>query len=213
MTLVFLTISDTTPQKLVLSDSIAKYVSLKQVTVLAFPGDTIQRLTDRIAFGQIELTQYQAIVIHVGTNDLSDLVLQHLLPHTSPLDLLRRYKALREVVRKRNTTAVLYFSAILPRSSGPLIKRPSPQIIQHLAYGINFALQQWCDSDNGLTFFVRSDKWFRSNGKVRDELFASSDGIHLNGGGTDRLAQCFSQALSAAGQLRFITRKDKLLLP
>ena len=47
---------------LVLSDSIAKYVRVNDKTdVLAFPGDTVRRLTDRIAFGEVSVVGYTVL--------------------------------------------------------------------------------------------------------------------------------------------------------
>ncbi len=188
---------------IVLSDSIAKNVIVKNTKVAAFPGDTIKRLTDRICFGEVDLSQYDSVLIHIGTNDISDLICKNLLATTGPNDILRRFKVLRDVVRKQNPKAIIFFSSILPRATGLAVKKPSPAVLGHLAYGINHMISKWLSTSTS-TFFVRSDKWFRSHGEVRDELFSDSDGLHLNGGGTHRLSQCFSQVLSPAGVKRFV---------
>ena len=57
--------------KLMITDSIGKYVNkVKNTKLQALPGYTISRTTDAIAFGNITVSGYRAILIHMGTNDI-----------------------------------------------------------------------------------------------------------------------------------------------
>ena len=58
---------------LILTDSIGKNLTVNECcTLLAVGGDTLQRLTDRIYFGECAIDGYSRILIHVGTNDVSN---------------------------------------------------------------------------------------------------------------------------------------------
>ena len=101
---------------LVLADSMAKYVSVNACTdVIAHRGDTVQRLTDRIALDRLSVRGYSRILIHVGTNDISNWVDNEEQRYVSVIGLINRFKALRNVIRAKNRNALLLFSSILPR--------------------------------------------------------------------------------------------------
>lgn len=162
----------------------AKYVKGDNVTVLAFRGDTIARLADRIRFGGVDVSRYQRILLHVGTNDVAEAAAKKL----SLMEMLRRFRTLRSMIRRRNSSAVLLMSAILPRLDNLAVFKP-------LIQGLNFALEKLCAKSGGACIYVPSGKSFLANGQPRAELFAR-DGLHLNGAGVDRLEACFQQALS-----------------
>ena len=117
---------------LILSDSMAKYVEVGDTTLRAFPGSTIRNINDRIRFGEIKVAGYARILIHVGTNDIYGMVKSGQFRSLTVFDIMDRYNALRNSIRKRNSFAVILFSAILPRVSKFKLFRPYIQ-------GLNFA--------------------------------------------------------------------------
>lgn len=182
---------------LLLSDSMAKYVRVQSATVSAFRGDTISRLTDRIRFGDVDVSGFTRILIHVGTNDISNMTEGVTLG-----EILRRFKTLRSMIRRRNSAAMLLISSLLPRNL-------QFRKFKSYMYGLNFAIEKWCSKSSGACVFIPSYRAFLADGVPRAELFAR-DGLHLNGAGTDRLEACFQQAFSS-GYLEERVRSDRVV--
>lgn len=172
----------------------AKYVRVKGAEVRAFRGDTLGRLTDRIRFGSVKVSGYSRILIHVGSNDISNLVRSSEVHYMCAQDMLRRYKALRSIIRRRNSGAVLIFSAILPRQKQFHLFKP-------YIIGMNFAIEKWCAKSRGASVFIPAYKPFLAHGKPKPELFAC-DGLHLTGAGVEVLEGCMQQALSTGYLVR-----------
>lgn len=175
-----------------ISDSIGKRVTILTGEVASFPGDDICRLGDRIARQEVKVNGRSKILIHVGINDINDMFKYDKIKTLTIVQLLDRYKALRDLIRRRNSKAVILFSAILPRDSR-LFKQYAPYI-----YGINFALEKLCSKSVGSCVFVDTWPFFMNGKSPRDEMFAKRDGLHLCGFGDDRLQHCWRQALSDA---------------
>ena len=175
---------------MVLTDSMAKYCKLQNVVLLAFKGDTIKRLTDRIRFERdVDVSGYDRILIHVGSNDISNLVDSGRYRSVTIFDMLDRYKALRSSIRRRNSKAIILFSAILPR-----VERY--ELFRGYVSGLNFALEKWCAKTCGTCVFIPSFSAFIARGKPKAALFSEKDGLHLAGAGVDVLEGIFEQALS-----------------
>ena len=100
---------------MVLTNSLGKYVKLPRAVVKAFPGETVSKLTERIRFGQVDVARQERILIHVGTNDVADLLSSGRARSVTPQQVLRKYKVLRDVIRRRNSRALILFSSILLR--------------------------------------------------------------------------------------------------
>ena len=174
---------------LVLSDSMLKYMKASNTTVLAYGGETAARLCDRIRFGEVKVNGFTKILVHVGTNDLSTLVESGNVQHVGIHELLRSFKVLRDVIRKRNSEAIILFSSILPRVRGF-------DLYRHFVYGLNFALEKWCAKSNGSSIFIPSFSCFLFEGRPRSEYFAR-DGLHLNGAGIDKMEAVVQQAFAS----------------
>ena len=150
----------------------------------------MRQLTDKVRFeDKVSVKGFDIILVQAGTNDLSNIVKQNLLWCTDLQDVLDRYVALNTMIRRRNKHAVLLFSAVLPRLNDFGIYAP-------LAYGLNFALSKWCAKSGGRRVFVDSAKLFMLNGRPRATAFSQSDGLHLNGFGTDLLEGCYQQVMT-----------------
>ena len=185
---------------LILGDSIPKYVHAKDAQVTACRGDTVGRVTDYIRFQQIKVSGFSRILIHLGSNDISNLLNSGDIATTSLRDMLRRFVALRNSIRRRNSGAVFLFSSIIPRLSE--YERFKPYI-----YGINFALEKWCAKTKGNCIFIPTFRCFLECGRPMAELYSGRDGLHLNGAGTDILEACFQQALSTGYLVRRLHTK------
>ena len=59
---------------------------------------TATKLTDRIRFGQVDVARQERILIHVGTNDVADLLSSCRVRSVTPQQVLRKYKVLRDVI-------------------------------------------------------------------------------------------------------------------
>lgn len=180
----------------------AKYVKAHDVDVRAFRGDTIKKLTDRIRFDGVEVKGYSRILIHVGTNDIINMVDSGKHRDTTVFDLIDRYHLLRDTIRRRNSKAVLIFSAILP-----ILNRY--KLFRGYIRGLNFALEKWCAKSRGVRVFIPSFNAFIARGRPKAALYAESDGLHLSGAGVDLLESILQQALST-GYLLTRVRSDKV---
>ena len=176
-------------KSLVLSDSMAKYVNMGDHDVKAFRGDTVRRLTDRIRFGEVEVSGYSRILIHVGSNDLSNMVSSGHVKRLTVFHMMDRYVALRNSIRRRNSQAVLLISAVLPRVNRFTLFKP-------YIIGLNFSLEKWCAKTRGACIFIPSYDSFMVRGEPNAALISDKDGLHLDGGGVDVLEGLFQQALS-----------------
>lgn len=167
---------DVTSLFLILGDSIPKYAQAKGTKVTACRGDTLGRVTDYIRFQQVKVSGFSRILIHLGSNDMSDLLNSGEIAKTLVKDVLRRFSALRNSIRRRNSGAVLIFSAIIPRMSGYGRFKP-------FLYGINFALEKWRAKSRGACIFIPSFRCFLDTGRPMAELYGQ-DGLHLKGTGS-----------------------------
>ena len=77
---------------LILGDSIPKYVSdIEGVTLQSFGGDTIAKLSHRIDTKQVSMENFDHVLIHVGTNDVGNLVNIEPKCKQKPFDIERAY--------------------------------------------------------------------------------------------------------------------------
>ena len=186
---MFLSLIVDTGKFLVISDSIAKHVKLSKAVVEAYPGDTINRLKYRLELGEVVVTGCARVLVHVGTNDLSNMLRRKNFSKVTIHAIIGKYRTLYEVVRRLEPNALIIFSSILPRTKGNRVMKPYVQ-------GVNFALEKMCAQSQGRAVYLPSFKWFLEYGQPVKEFFAKRDGLHLRAKGTLRLAQCFTQAFS-----------------
>lgn len=176
--------------KLVLCDSIPKYVTnIKSTQIQPYPGINIDRLKDRIAFRDIKVTGYKAILLHVGTNDVPpyrDHRSQQCI--TSTIDsVVSNYSHLISVIRRYNSNCIIIISAI--------IHRPVDFVQTHFRVkAINQGLQRLCENSSNL-IFNPTYKFFLHKGQPESQYYAR-DRLHLKGHGVLRIQQAFQQALS-----------------
>ena len=73
-------------------------------------------------------------MIHVGTNDAADLLSSGRARSVTPQQVLRKYKVLRDAIRRQYSRALILFSSILPRLKQ--FSRFKPYVL-----GLNLALE------------------------------------------------------------------------
>ena len=139
------------------------------------------------------ITQHERILVHVGTNDVTDLLRSRRTRSVTPQQALRKYKVLREVNCRQNSQALILFSSILPRLN---------QFRNFKTYkllGLNFALEKWCATQEVPTCVYPILQELPGRRRAKRRIVCQ--GWHLNGAGEDRLEACFQQALSTEHQM------------
>ena len=117
------------------------------------------------------------------------------------MEILVFLRILLLTIRRFNPNALVIFSSILPRIKGNRIMKPFVQ-------GMNFAIEKWCAKSGGQCVFLPSFRWFLHEGKPVEDYFSRKDGLHLDGQGIVRLADCFVQGFST-GYLMSRLRKKR----
>ncbi len=185
--------------RLILSDSICKYITARETDVKFFKGRTVREISDMIFFNKVDVTGYSIICVHAGTNDINQLIESGNIANTSIHDVMGYYSALRANIRRRNTFALILFSSVLPRADKfyqylPLIR------------GLNFAIEKMCSKSKGASIYIPSYKWFIQRGNPVKALYAQ-DGLHPNGAGNDTLQAGLQQMMSTAALIERVTSR------
>ena len=177
-------------KKIALTDSIYKHGRSKVFEIFAQPGATLKNFTDNIRFGKRgwNVKGVSRILIHGGANSMFERNGQ--IRRVTIFEVLEEFKAIRTVIRRENSSAILIFSSILPRRDGYLENK------SYIA-GINFALEKWCARSKGSCVFLPSYVPFIKHGKPNKALLSDSDGLHPCGAGVSKLDSLFEQAFSS----------------
>ena len=186
--------------RLVISVSLAKYVRARNTDVTAYPGTTIPKIIDEILFGKLDMSGFARIMIHMGTNDLANLIDNGDIQYFRVESVMCLFRLLRDVIRRRNSRAILIFASLPPRLERFDLFFP-------YQYGLNHALEKWCAKSTGSIFYARY-KPFMAWGRPRDELYAR-DGLHFNGAGVEVLEAVIQQAFSSSSLLDQINSKRR----
>lgn len=197
-----------------LSDSIGKRVrTIKDCELFVRRGKTFSGISDCIINDMVVVRDRKAILIHVGTNDVSDLLrrqqerkrqLSYMgRAHKPPItveQIVEGFKSVVFQIRRHNHTAQILFSAILPR---PTDYNDSEPIIRQ----VNNQIEQYCWQHSCI--FVYSYKWFCRAGLPVKAYFAQNDDLHLSDAGSSRLEQAFQMALSDSNLAKPVKRKGE----
>lgn len=176
---------------MIITDSIGKHVSkVKNTHLQALPGYTIARTIDAIAFGNIGVSEYEAILVHMGTNDIppkKDRFTGKIT--TQPIkQVVDLYNQLISTIRRFNPQCYIVVSGIIPR--------PVDFAVSHYRVTqVNQGLQSLCEAKQKL-IFNPTQKFFIKHGQPVVTYYSESDRLHLRGSGVIRLQQAFQQALS-----------------
>lgn len=164
-------------RKLILADSIARDVGeLPGVVMHVKRGGYLEHFTADIVSGSITVTGMDAILIHVGTNNICR--------DFDPQAVLCEMGNLLKVIRRLNNKVHLVVSGILPRL---VDLHETENIVKHY----NKLLVNVCRDTN--TMLIRSFNSFVSGNEptgVKTWLYAR-DGLHLSVRGSQVLTQMF----------------------
>lgn len=197
-----------------ISDSIGKRVhTIKDCELFVRRGKTFSGIADCIINNMVVVRDRRAILIHVGTNDVSDMLrrqqernrqLNYMgraqKPPITVEQIVEGFKSVVHQIRRQNRAAKILFSAILPR---PTDYNDSEPIIRQ----VNSQIEAYCWQHDFI--FVYSYKWFCRAGLPVKSYFAQNDDLHLSDAGSSRLEQAFQMALSDSNLLRPVKRKGE----
>lgn len=171
---------------LIVADSTAIGIgTIRDSVVTILPTVTVQQLTGDIALDAVEVGGFGAVLLHVGTNDIPSLGVGYRRPIGA---IVEDFSALLDVIRAKNSSCQVVFSAILPR---PLDHLHSWFRVQQ----VNQGLRSLCSSESNV-IFNPTYKFFVSHGAPNLAYFSSLDHFHPSAVGQSRLRQAFQQALS-----------------
>ena len=185
--------------RVILTDSLSKYVKVPRAVVKTFPGETVTKLTDSLpwrdghqADGQNQVWPggYLPAWENTGSRRYQWCGWRVEVQESKVSDTAAGPEEIQGVERghwRRNSRALILFSSILPRLKQ--FRKFKPYVL-----GLNFALEKWCTESWGSYVFIPSYRSFLAGGQPREELFAK-DGLRFNRAGVDRLKACLQQAL------------------
>ena len=166
----------------IFGDSIIKNLPpIDGVVIKSFRGDTIVQLTNRIDKGQVNLSPFDYVIIHVGTNNIDK--------GHSHGNIIADYGNLIPTIKKQKRSIRIIMSAILPR---PCDHEDTDAIIKD----VNWCLRSKMGPDLGF-HFIESWKAVSKFGTYSRYLFAKNDnGLHLNTEGSRRVRYFFLWVIS-----------------
>ena len=166
----------------ILGDSIIKNMpSIDGVIIKSFRGDNIARLTNRINSGDVNLSPFDYIIVHVGTNNIDN--------RDSFDDIIADYGNLILTIKKKKRSIRIVISAILPR---PVDHIDTDNMIK----AVNKHLRTKMAADLGF-HFIETWKAVSGFGTFKRWLYAKNDGgLHLNTEGSRRLRYFFLRVIS-----------------
>lgn len=165
-----------------MGDSIVKDLNrIEGVILKAFPGATIGKLSILISNGNINLQDFDYIIIHVGTNNIGK--------RDQFDNIISDYANLVAIIRRQKPTIRIIISSILPRPvdhniTDMMIKKVNSYLKTVMSRDMNFK-------------FICSYKAVSKFGTFRRYFFAKLDkGLHLNTEGSNRLRYFFLRVIS-----------------
>ena len=157
---------------LVLGDSIIRHCHTpKHADILSIRGATVDTLITRVKQNIINFSNYQLVIIHVGTNDVdngnADLILPKLLELCSE-------------IRNRQAFMQFIISAIIPR---PKDFDTTDAIIKQ----VNRSIAGWCSRRMDFTFYPTYNTFQKFGWPDLRSEYWDTDNLHLADQGVKRL--------------------------
>ena len=151
----------------IIGDSIVKFVnSCESVDVFAFPGANIDTIYWKLRLGKIPFTNYEIIVLHVGTNDYSSGIATD--------RILARYRRLISLFHHNNPNILIGISALIPRPCDSIETKDK-------LTDLNRALHNLCKESDKTRFFKTYRAFVDKKTKeTLTDLYVSNDRLHLN---------------------------------
>jgi len=181
-------------KKLLLADSIPKHIgTLAGVEKVILRGSYIEEFTEGISSGTIGIAGFDAVLLHVGTNNVSR--------DNEPQKVLREMGDLIRVLRWRNAKLHIVISGILPRLLDQGTTENTVKTVNKLLATV---------SRERNVIFIRSYNAFCSSREqtgLKTWLYAR-DGLHLSSRGSFVLHHMFKVQFS---DKNIIQRHDALI--
>lgn len=164
------------------------------VFIKSFPGSTIAALAMHIDKGHVNFSNYDYLILHVGTNDIQNTTVHVINENPQKIEeekggILSDFGNLIARIKNKKASIRIIVSSILPRPcdheySNDLIKDINKKLRLELAPDLGF-------------HFVESWKAVSKFGTFRRYLYAKNDrGLHLNTEGSRRLRYFFLRVIS-----------------
>ena len=167
---------------IIVSDGIPKDVTdIEGVKLQVFCDDTISQIAERLQSGEASLENFDYVLFHVGTNDVSN--------KASFDNIFSDFGNLLGVCRKVKLDIKIIISAMIPRpvdheESGHFLKKINAYLLKTMSKNLNF-------------MFIQTYRPFMYCGKLRPELYAKDDGLNLNAEGASRLRYYFLRTIAS----------------
>lgn len=200
--------------KLVLGDSLSKRIGkIKDCENFSRKGKTFSGMTDFVINNNVDVRERLAILIALGTNDISQALVRRRntqremfyvgrprKPLITVEHIIEAFKCLVYEIRQRNRTAKLLFSAIIPR---PTEYYESEPMIRQVNKGIEHVCEEY-----GM-IFLYTYTFFCKGGLPVKGFYADNDDLHLSDGGSGRLTHCFRMSLAKSHLANPVKRKKR----
>lgn len=167
---------------IILGDSIIKEMPpIDGVFIKSISGATIAKLAWHVDKGHVNLSDFDYMIIHVGTNNINN--------GDEKGSMMSDFGNLIARIKKKKSSIRIVVSSILPR---PCDHTETDKVIKDF----NMCLRLEMAPDLGF-HFVESWKAVSKFGTYRRYLFAKHDrGLHLNSEGSRRLRYFFLRVIS-----------------
>jgi lysophospholipase L1-like esterase len=178
-------------EAIIIADSLLKKVRhLRRTQVYAIPGVRIERLTDEIRRGVIDISYQNAILVCAGTNNLSK---------DSPELICDKMSRLIDVIRSRNAECQIMISGIIIRpvdeDEEKVYKRKGDPSLITKRRDANDLLESMVRA-RGATMF---ETWRALMvGSYANRAMYGDDGLHLSDKGIRRITQYLINCLGGA---------------
>jgi lysophospholipase L1-like esterase len=167
---------------LILSDSLLKRIRyLKIATVHAIPGAKIERFTSEIRRGKISVYSQRAILVHLGTNNLS---------RDTAKEIRDKMETLIDTIRAKNPSCKILVSGIIMRP------QDEKSDIKYTRKGDSSLAQKRRDANTLMEGMLRKKRGFLMKswvplmtGPIPNPGMYYKDGLHLSDRGVARFTE------------------------
>ena len=153
-----------------------KYYGKRNVANLGFGYDYLENTLWRLQHGELTGAKAQAVVIHIGTNNLGK---------NTPDEIAIGVRAICDEVHKQQPQAKILLMAILPRGAKPDATRTKLNDVNQLLTKF--------DGQNGITFLDAGAKFVQPDGSIPRELMG--DYLHPSAKGYEIWAEAIEPTL------------------
>jgi len=189
-----------------ISDSMTRGIDMRSSSahLSMNPGASVNRIADMVLKHQIRLKGFRKILVAVGVIDILDIFesKDSSYQNIEFRQLMNRFVFLLRVIRRKNPTALILVSGILP------VPKYHSDIGLKIR-SVNFALHV-ISAKFGNAIYIDSPSAFLSHLNPIKNYF--KDGLHLNASGTSVFSSRLRQAVSTLEIARAKAAKKNVLM-